>query len=152
MGSVGLVSLDAGVVTVCVEVWSFNVPSAARASGEFGSGAPGVGVVGVGLGLGVVTGVAFDSSGIGFFHHLDVVVGAMGDYVGKETQPDVAFSFRVGFAEWIGGKRIVEDMALFEEIVEPNASAGRGHGGFEIGNTSGLGDASRFLRLANVFA
>ena len=76
----------------------------------------------------------------------------MGDYVGKETQPDVAFSLRIGFAEGVGGEGVVEDVALLEKVVKPNAASSCGHRGLEVGDTISLGDTRGFLGLANVFA
>lgn len=74
----------------------------------------------------------------------------MGDYIGKDAQPDVALTFVVSFNEGVAGEWVVEDMAEFEEVVEPSSALDDGHSGFEVVQASDLVEMGFFLRTADV--
>lgn len=76
----------------------------------------------------------------------------MGDDIRKDAQPDVAFTFAVGFGEGVAGEGVVEEMTEFKEVIEPDSALAGGHRGGEIIDTLALGDIGGLLSPTDIFA
>lgn len=75
----------------------------------------------------------------------------MGEEIGKGAQPDVAFTFAIGFEESVSGEGVGEEMAELEEVVEECATLDGGHRSAEEVDPHDLVDLSVLLRVADVF-
>jgi hypothetical protein len=71
---------------------------------------------------------------------------------GEDTQPDVAFALEVGFSKGVTGEWVVEEVAGFEEVVEPSSALSGVECGGEEFDSIAIDASSELLGFTDVFA
>ncbi len=89
---------------------------------------------------------------MGFLHHLDEVVGAVGDDVIIYGKSHITFALAIGFSKGIPSERVREYMAEGKQIVKVGSALKGGHGGFDEVDSLAFDELGGFLGTADVLS